>query len=57
MQLNTVATAKDLTEWVENADRWVSGFLEKFEEGCHVMVSLFFTFEPLIYLIISNVES
>ena len=39
MQLNTVATAKDLTEWVENADRWVSGFLEKFEEGCHVMVS------------------
>jgi choline-phosphate cytidylyltransferase len=36
-KLNTVATAKDLTEWVENADRWVSGFLEKFEEGCHVM--------------------
>lgn len=38
MQLNTVATGAELTEWVENADRWVSGFLEKFEEGCHVMV-------------------
>ncbi|CAL9130267.1 unnamed protein product [Musa textilis] len=24
-------------EWVENADRWVAGFLEKFEEGCHQM--------------------
>ncbi|KAG0578955.1 hypothetical protein KC19_4G062600 [Ceratodon purpureus] len=24
-------------EWVENADRWVSGFLEKFEESCHFM--------------------
>ncbi|KAJ0980835.1 hypothetical protein J5N97_009090 [Dioscorea zingiberensis] len=23
--------------WVENADRWVVGFLEKFEEGCHQM--------------------
>ena len=26
-------------EWVENADRWVAGFLEMFEEGCHKMVS------------------
>jgi len=26
-------------EWVENADRWVAGFLEIFEEGCHKMVS------------------
>lgn len=25
-------------EWVENADRWVAGFLEMFEEGCHKMV-------------------
>ncbi|KAK6141211.1 hypothetical protein DH2020_025042 [Rehmannia glutinosa] len=25
--------------WVENADRWVAGFLEMFEEGCHKMVS------------------
>ncbi|KAJ6850132.1 choline-phosphate cytidylyltransferase 2-like [Iris pallida] len=25
------------SEWVENADRWVAGFLEKFEEGCHIM--------------------
>ncbi|XP_072987071.1 choline-phosphate cytidylyltransferase 2-like [Typha latifolia] len=23
--------------WVENADRWVAGFLEKFEERCHIM--------------------
>lgn len=26
-------------EWMENADRWIVGFLEKFEEGCHMMVS------------------
>lgn len=25
-------------EWVENADRWVAGFLEMFEEGFHKMV-------------------
>jgi choline-phosphate cytidylyltransferase len=25
------------TEWVENADRLVAGFLEMFEEGCHKM--------------------
>uniref|UniRef100_A0A1D1XTF8 choline-phosphate cytidylyltransferase n=1 Tax=Anthurium amnicola TaxID=1678845 RepID=A0A1D1XTF8_9ARAE len=25
------------SEWVENADRFVAGFLEKFEEGCHMM--------------------
>jgi len=25
------------SEWVENADRLVAGFLEKFEEGCHIM--------------------
>jgi choline-phosphate cytidylyltransferase len=37
-RLNTVANAADLIDWVENADRWVSGFLEKFEEGCHLMV-------------------
>ncbi|KAL2906841.1 Choline-phosphate cytidylyltransferase 1 [Bienertia sinuspersici] len=24
-------------EWIENADRWVAGFLEMFEEGCHKM--------------------
>lgn len=24
-------------EWVDNADRWVAGFLGKFEEGCHSM--------------------
>ncbi|KAK1615301.1 hypothetical protein QYE76_020818 [Lolium multiflorum] len=29
--------AKLQEEWVENADRWVVGFLEKFEEGCHSM--------------------
>lgn len=27
-------------EWVENADRWVAGFLEMFEERCHKMVSI-----------------
>ncbi|KAH7415122.1 hypothetical protein KP509_14G028500 [Ceratopteris richardii] len=39
-KLNTVAKTAGMhhSEWVENADRWVSGFLEKFEEGCHVMV-------------------
>ncbi|KAG6485513.1 hypothetical protein ZIOFF_054072 [Zingiber officinale] len=26
-------------EWVENADRWIAGFLAKFEEHCHIMVS------------------
>ncbi|KAM0862688.1 hypothetical protein ACQ4PT_045105 [Festuca glaucescens] len=24
-------------EWMENADRWIVGFLAKFEEGCHMM--------------------
>ncbi|XP_017698576.1 choline-phosphate cytidylyltransferase 2-like isoform X2 [Phoenix dactylifera] len=24
-------------EWMENADRWIAGFLEKFEEGFHIM--------------------
>lgn len=37
LQWNTVAKLQE--EWVENADRWVAGFLEKFEEGCHSMVS------------------
>lgn len=41
LQLHTVAKAAGIHhgEWVENADRWVAGFLEKFEEGCHKMVS------------------
>ncbi|XP_020103528.1 choline-phosphate cytidylyltransferase 1 [Ananas comosus] len=34
-KLHTVAKLHE--EWVENADRWVAGFLEKFEEGCHSM--------------------
>eukprot|EP00262_Sarcandra_glabra_P016072 TRINITY_DN5099_c0_g2_i1.p1 TRINITY_DN5099_c0_g2~~TRINITY_DN5099_c0_g2_i1.p1 ORF type:complete len:303 (+),score=74.86 TRINITY_DN5099_c0_g2_i1:60-911(+) len=34
-KLQTVAKTHE--EWVENADRWVAGFLEKFEEGCHIM--------------------
>lgn len=40
-KLNTVARTAGMhhSEWVENADRWVSGFLEKFEEGCHLMES------------------
>lgn len=41
LQVTVLAKTAGLqhNEWVENADRWVSGFLEKFEEGCHVMVS------------------
>ncbi|KAH9673772.1 Choline-phosphate cytidylyltransferase 1 [Citrus sinensis] len=35
--IQTVAMHRN--EWVENADRWVAGFLEMFEEGCHKMVS------------------
>lgn len=40
-KLNTVAKSAGMhhSEWVENTDRWVSGFLEKFEEGCHLMES------------------
>ncbi|KAM0950820.1 putative choline-phosphate cytidylyltransferase [Dioscorea sansibarensis] len=38
-KLHTVAKTAGVLhdEWVENADRWVAGFLEKFEEGCHQM--------------------
>eukprot|EP00268_Persea_americana_P034689 TRINITY_DN342_c0_g1_i5.p1 TRINITY_DN342_c0_g1~~TRINITY_DN342_c0_g1_i5.p1 ORF type:complete len:299 (+),score=49.44 TRINITY_DN342_c0_g1_i5:200-1096(+) len=37
--LHTVAKTAGMhhDEWVDNADRWVAGFLEKFEEGCHIM--------------------
>jgi hypothetical protein len=40
LQLHTVAKTAGMhhSEWVENADRLVAGFLEKFEEGCHMMV-------------------
>ncbi|KDP42779.1 hypothetical protein JCGZ_00478 [Jatropha curcas] len=34
-KIHTVAMHRN--EWVENADRWVAGFLEMFEEGCHKM--------------------
>lgn len=36
-KLNTVAKTAGVVHdvWVDNADRWVAGFLEKFEEGCH----------------------
>lgn len=37
LQIQIVAMHRN--EWVENADRWVAGFLEMFEEGCHKMVS------------------
>ena len=39
-QIQTVAKTAGThhDEWVENADRWVVGFLEMFEEGCHKMV-------------------
>ncbi|XP_024391305.1 choline-phosphate cytidylyltransferase 2 [Physcomitrium patens] len=38
-KLDIVARRAGLQQcaWVENADRWVSGFLEKFEESCHFM--------------------
>ncbi|CAN7104206.1 unnamed protein product [Brassica rapa subsp. narinosa] len=37
-QQEKIQTVKMLrNEWVENADRWVAGFLEIFEEGCHKM--------------------
>ncbi|XP_020094847.1 choline-phosphate cytidylyltransferase 2-like [Ananas comosus] len=38
-KLHTVAKTAGMhhEEWVVNADRWVAGFLEKFEEGCHIM--------------------
>lgn len=40
LQIQTVAKTAGMhrNEWVENADRWVAGFLEMFEEGCHKMV-------------------
>eukprot|EP00850_Spirogloea_muscicola_P007527 SM000038S14340 [mRNA] locus=s38:328453:329927:+ [translate_table: standard] len=40
--LNTVAERVGMnfqTDWVDNADRWVTGFLELFEEGFHYMAS------------------
>lgn len=38
-KLHTVAKSAAVLhdEWVNNADRWVVGFLAKFEEGCHQM--------------------
>ncbi|KAG7037478.1 Choline-phosphate cytidylyltransferase 1, partial [Cucurbita argyrosperma subsp. argyrosperma] len=39
IKIQTVAKTAGMhrNEWVENADRWVAGFLEMFEEGCHKM--------------------
>lgn len=44
LQIQTVAKTARVHRnmWVENADRWVAGFLEMFEEGCHKMVSSIF---------------
>jgi len=38
-KLQTVAKTAGLNheEWLANADRWVAGFLEKFEQHCHNM--------------------
>ncbi|KAF8392869.1 hypothetical protein HHK36_021108 [Tetracentron sinense] len=38
-KIQTVAKTAGMhrNEWVENADRWVAGFLEMFEERCHKM--------------------
>nr|DAD34467.1 TPA_asm: hypothetical protein HUJ06_005107 [Nelumbo nucifera] len=40
IQLHTVAKTAGMHhgEWVENAGCWIAGFLNKFEEGCHIMV-------------------
>lgn len=40
MQFHSAAkiAGSNPVEWMENADRWIVGFLEKFEEGCHMMV-------------------
>ncbi|RLN42200.1 choline-phosphate cytidylyltransferase 2-like [Panicum miliaceum] len=40
-KLQTVAKTAGLNheEWLANADRWVAGFLEKFEQHCHNMIS------------------
>ncbi|KAH7288643.1 hypothetical protein KP509_31G035100 [Ceratopteris richardii] len=38
-QQQRVGGKLNAVEWLENADRWVSGFLEKFEEKCHDMES------------------
>ncbi|CAD5327973.1 unnamed protein product [Arabidopsis thaliana] len=39
LRIQTVAKTAGMhhDEWLENADRWVAGFLEMFEEGCHKM--------------------
>ncbi|KAF1864194.1 hypothetical protein Lal_00048759 [Lupinus albus] len=37
IQIVAKTAAMSRNEWVENADRWVAGFLEMFEEGCHKM--------------------
>lgn len=42
-------------EWVENADRWVAGFLEMFEEGCHKMVSHFIHNQLMTYALICHI--
>lgn len=34
---NVKAVTNSQAAWVENADRWIGGFLEKFEEGFHFM--------------------
>lgn len=38
-KIQTVAKTAGMhrNEWIENADRWVAGFLQMFEEGCHKM--------------------
>ncbi|XP_009604187.1 choline-phosphate cytidylyltransferase 2 [Nicotiana tabacum] len=38
-KIQTVAKTAGMhhNEWIENADRWVAGFLQMFEESCHKM--------------------
>jgi hypothetical protein len=42
LQLQTAAKTAGINheEWLANADSWVAGFLEKFEQHCHNMVVL-----------------
>ena len=47
IQIVTKTATMRRNEWVENADRLVAGFLERFEEGFHKMVGsqfLYMTF-------------
>lgn len=62
MQFHSAAkiAGSNPVEWMENADRWIVGFLEKFEEGCHMMVSkpqgIFRQFANLVFFFCPNIS-